>query len=135
MKFSLCFIFNIEMDKVLLMFKKKGCFPLTWNGVGGKIESTDISPQHGLFREIREEIDMGAIHNLTNILNVEFPNKDILYVYYITTENDNISAKEDEPIKWFDVADILNAPDCFLSGAGDMPYFIKTAIQIENKTK
>lgn len=54
--YTICFLFNEDMSKVLLLNRNKKPWMGCWNGIGGKLETgVDLTPLNGVIREIQEE--------------------------------------------------------------------------------
>lgn len=68
-EYSLGFIFNENLDKVLLINKLRPADQAgLYNGIGGKKEYDDLSIEHCFIREVKEEADIDltlqSIHNI-----------------------------------------------------------------------
>jgi len=130
------YIFTHDMNNVFLVKKNKGPFPNKFNGVGGKGETIDLTPEDIMMRELQEETGIGPedIYGLTLLDTVEFENSIILYVYYgQMKEGKTITRKindSGELILQMSVDAIRNylSPSIF-AGNGDVPGHIEAAIQ------
>lgn len=134
MRYTLILIFNEDYDNILLMYKIKGPFPNTWNGVGGKIENSDNNPMEGALREVKEEIGLDANHFnvFKELLILKFPDDVELNVFYGTVKNNTRAIQmEDEEIAWFNVEDLFDVRDNELAGYGNLPYFINMILNLE----
>ncbi|MDO8617654.1 MAG: NUDIX domain-containing protein [Candidatus Uhrbacteria bacterium] len=104
-KYTLGFIFNASLDKVLLMHKLKPDWQVgKLNGLGGKMEDEEDGIR-GIQREIKEEaglntepsdwIYIGTLHSATWTMEV--------FGYIYTGDLTDAKSLEEERVEWFDV--------------------------------
>lgn len=118
-KYTLLFLIQRDSDnkvvKILLAMKKRGFGMGNWNGVGGKVESSE-SVEQACVREAKEEIGVTVnIEDLTFVANnifefkeVEDINKKFLDVDVFTAEKWQGDIQETEEMRpeWFTIDDI-----------------------------
>lgn len=96
--YTMGFVLNSRMDKVLLCLKDKDEVK-GWNGIGGKIEETDRSPSAAMSREAFEEAGIVAsfLHRITYIGSFG-----VVYIF-LTVFNGNFPDETDtgEPMSLF----------------------------------
>lgn len=139
MKYTLCFIFSTDMKYVLMATKNRGPFSGHLNGVGGKIEEYDINPLSGMIREIAEETGLEPVdyENLKFLVKMTYADDTELNVYYTKLKEKGPGPQqiEDEELHWYRVKDldVVNIP--ILAGNGNIPYFIRFALDCEEEAK
>jgi 8-oxo-dGTP pyrophosphatase MutT (NUDIX family) len=96
--YSLVFIRDVQNNKFLLGYKKRGFGMNKWNGLGGKVESNE-TPYESAKREAKEECGL-EVENLKNIGQIEFQFDDkmneILEVHVFSTDCFKGELKESE---------------------------------------
>lgn len=106
------FIFNQNLDKVLLIKKNKPINQVgKLNGVGGKIEPYDKTPLDAFVREVHEETALLLKANECKYF-ATIDDHD-MYVYVFTTYGDyehKSHTTTDEQIQWIDVKDVAKYP-------------------------
>lgn len=138
------FIFTPDLKKVRMIYKNRGPYPDTWNGVGGKWEESDrISDnivenlRYSAWREISEETGVEMdIQRLYWVATEIFPpghqppwgdNRSIeLWVFTGIMEESAPKQIEDEVQKWIPIEEIFDQRVANLTYAGDgnVPYHI-----------
>lgn len=97
------FVFNKNVNRVLLIKKIKPEWQAGhWNGVGGKIEPTDLSPYNAMLRESLEETG----HNYPFKHRVTFvcPGGTVyVYAAMLNTEHIPFEQKETELLQVWDI--------------------------------
>ncbi len=136
MKYTLCFIFSPDLEKTLMIRKIKGPHPGYLNGIGGKIEDFDINPITSALREIKEETGLNSddIEPLRYLVKLSYPNtNNELNVFYTkqTVFGKHPHQMEDEKLIWYKTKSLLDINNPNLAGDGDIPYFIKFALNCE----
>lgn len=113
-QYTLIFLFNEDYSKVLLVYKNRGPYVNKFNGIGGKLEEEEC-PVTGAIREAYEEVGVNLISKI-NYLGLYHPNINVdLHVFYALVNENDVSQKEDEPIKWFKVNTITDHEIDFIS--------------------
>ena len=108
-KYTLGFIFNESLDKVLLMHKLKPAFQIGMlNGLGGKIEEGE-SGGECIVREISEEI--GLLTKEEDWISVGSVGADTVwhmevYAYIYKGTIRDIQSLEEEQVEWFGVGSL-----------------------------
>lgn len=109
-QYVLGFAFNANRTKVLLIQKKRPQWQAgLFNGIGGKIESFDISPSHALVREFKEE--SGVDTNIKQWKQYATVENEVFHVtcFYTVLDNfDNYYSVTDEEIHLIDIKDLYN---------------------------
>jgi 8-oxo-dGTP pyrophosphatase MutT (NUDIX family) len=107
--YVLGFLFSSDFREVLLVEKQKG--PQInigkWNGVGGKIEKTDVSSLDAMHREFHEEVSHAADWQRTGSMWGTY--FDIVIFKATSPVRFNAPATNDvqEKLKWWSVEEIL----------------------------
>lgn len=140
MKYTLVFIFSQNMNEVLMMHKTKGPYPGCLNGVGGKIEDTDLNIFAAAYREIEEETGLswlnGDIESLYHLVTEIFPGGTELNVFYTKiTDPKRARQMEEEKIEWFDASNLLDVKKSGIAGEGNIPYFLHYSRVVEKTRK
>lgn len=133
MQYTLIFIFNSKLDKVLMAHKTKGPYPGCLNGVGGKVDASDLSVIDGALREIEEETGLGfpSIAPLQYLVTECFPSGDELNVFCtVMGDGNNFEQLEEERLEWFKVEELLDVKDPRLAGDGGIPYFLTYSLNV-----
>jgi 8-oxo-dGTP pyrophosphatase MutT (NUDIX family) len=132
MEYSLVFIFKYDLQSVLLLEKRKGPYVYRINGVGGKIETTDDSPEHGALREVYEETGYlkDDFKRFEKLVTASYPSGTILHVYYgqLKNNNKNYQQKENEPLEWWDIKEVSEEYDNRFAGEGGPKYFVNASL-------
>ncbi len=131
MKYSVCFLFNKDLTKVLLVHKKRSAYAGRLNGVGGKLEGSDENLDVCAVREIREETGINLrMDNLHWLVDCSYPSGVWLGVYYAIGDEDQPKQVEDEQLEWFKVDEVLSSPvnDPRFAGEGNVQYFVHAAL-------
>jgi 8-oxo-dGTP pyrophosphatase MutT (NUDIX family) len=119
-----------------MIHKIKGPFPLTLNGIGGKIEDHDTSELNSALREIKEETNIGReeMFKMKELLSISFPDYVNLHVYYaILYPNVKPTQMEKETLHWVKTERLLDVKDKNIAGYGNVAYFINLALQLEGE--
>ncbi|HYC34367.1 MAG TPA: NUDIX domain-containing protein [Candidatus Paceibacterota bacterium] len=107
-KYTLAFIFNSILDKVLLMHKSRpASLAGKVNGLGGKLEG-DEDLYECIMREVKEESDLDTKKDKWIYVGEKYaPNWHVATFCYVY-EGDMSDAKsmEDQPVEWFDVRNL-----------------------------
>lgn len=139
MQYTLCFIFNSDMSKVLMQKKNRGPFTGCYNGVGGKVESSDPTFHQAMFREIKEGtgLSVSDFSHSHDLVTESFFTGAELHVYYgVLHPTAIVIQKEDEELKWMDSKNLLlDVTNPQLAGDGNIPYFIHFAMKFHEKSK
>jgi 8-oxo-dGTP pyrophosphatase MutT (NUDIX family) len=108
-EFTLGFIFNKDLDRVLLLKKKRGPKNVEMagklNGIGGHLEEGEY-PSYGMYRECLEETGLRIPASYwTNFCNLDAEFGLVYCFYTIVSDADMKSYKqlEDEELKVFDL--------------------------------
>ena len=131
MKYTLCFLFTPDLLEVCLQYQMHGPCKGTWNGVGGKLEETDLIVGYGCIREIKEEVGLRlSLDQIVSVVHCKFASGNELYVFGSICEKWQVSQQEDEPIEWFDVNKVTcEAWDSSkYAGEGNLCFYIPLAL-------
>ncbi len=134
MKYTVVFIFSQNMSQVLMIDKTKGPYPGCLNGVGGKIDVTDITEEYGALREVEEETGLTQtdIEPLSFLTRQIFPNGVELNVYYTKIKHFAVAKQmEEEVIGWYNTKELLDVTNPRLAGEGNIAYFLNYALILE----
>lgn len=129
-KFTVSFIFDSTLSKVILIEKNRGYYVGCLNGVGGKIELGEES-YVGALREIKEEtgIQISQISKFCWLTTMIFPSGIELNVYYgVLSEGISFTQIEDELLAWMSVDEITDISDTRFAGEGNVCYFVNAAL-------
>lgn len=103
--YNLCFVFNSDLTKVLLIHKNRP----EWmngliNGLGGKIEDGEDTLL-SVIREVKEEsnlnLDKDSLMLITDVNSLDFTMK--VYACAYKGNIDDSKSLEDEEVEWFNV--------------------------------
>ncbi len=150
-KLSVILLFNNDGTKLLLQKKDRTVYKGMLNGIGGKIEDSEM-PVQGALREMAEEVslhqeDMDRFEWIGTLMipdlwDEKYPDMfPELWFFGGIVKNENSPHKPDfetEEIGWYDLAKaplsigdfIMPATDIKLAGEGDLFYFINKARKI-----
>lgn len=133
-RYNLIFLFNKQLTKVLLVRKKRGPYPVAYNGVGGKTEPGETA-KHGAIRETKEETGVDVKKSIKRLVTCSFPTKVILSVYYAVVSEDQPKQIEDEPLDWYKIRDIFRDHVTPLAGEGNVKYFIEASLNAVKESR
>lgn len=140
-KYTVIFLFNSKMNKVLMIHRKKQPYQGMYNGLGGKIEENEHEDQ-GAIRELREEcgITMEDVNTFRKMLSSIYPSNIELHVYYgVLANNEKMELSqgdydEEGVLLWMDVQPLLDVTRKDVAGEGNVAYYIHLAQVIEGVT-
>lgn len=141
---NLNFLFIPDLSEVLMVYKNRGPFPYSYNGIGGKFDPKDkvvedkfTNVKLSAIREIKEEtnyeIPFDQLKWITTVILPEENNKSEkhnklqeLWVYCGIVEKSSIKQMEDEILRWMKVRDLVSthSNNSGLAGHGNIQYFI-----------
>ena len=140
--YTVCFLFNQTLDKVLLILKIATEFRGQLNGIGGKIEPNE-TPFEGALREIEEESGVSVVRNLMWLGTLHLPHNCekpdipdnglsdpacILYYFAGIVPDDQTVKTPDggETVDWYETDAVLasRVTDATFAGNGDVQYFV-----------
>lgn len=133
-QYVLGFAFNNDRSKVLLITKKRPLWQAgLYNGIGGKIESFDLSPAHALTREFKEEAGIQTSENQwKEYATVE---SDIFHVTCFWTILDNFDSYQsitDEEISDVSITYLFNSQ--FNNCLSNLSWLICMALEKNDNT-
>lgn len=130
-KFSLVFLFNKDLSKVLLVHKLRSIYSGKLNGVGGKKDFSDYSMLRCAVRETKEETGCNMSGRLDFLVRSQYPSGIDLYVYYGVVNESEVSQVEDEVLEWFDVSEVLRhkVTDYRYAGEGNVQHYVYSALR------
>jgi 8-oxo-dGTP pyrophosphatase MutT (NUDIX family) len=104
--YAVGFVFNKTTKRVLLIKKVKPEWAIgKWNGIGGKIESTDLSPYNAMLRESLEET--GHNYPFKHCVTFTCPGGTVfVFAAFLNTEHIPFLQMEDEPLQVWDIEDL-----------------------------
>lgn len=107
-RYTLAFIFNRDLSKVLLISKKRPAWQSgLLNGIGGKLEENEL-PLNGIKREVEEETNLYISKEQFKYV-AQLEGKDwIVHVYSSIYEKEETDVKNltDEISSWYEVASL-----------------------------
>lgn len=108
--YVLGFAFNKEKTKVLLIQKNRPAWQAgLFNGIGGKIESFDISPTAAMVREFVEEVGLTTIPEQWNqYAMLESPNFKVTCFWSVLDNITDYTSITDESVYLIDVQELFN---------------------------
>ena len=141
MEYTVIFLFNRDLSKVLLQLKDRHIHAGKLNGVGGKLMPGEL-PYSSALRELREEtgvvLQYPELHHIADItMPIEWdhrcrPNKAELFFYAAKVDEDAPSQQpgETEELVWKDVDWVLSQPATYdgFAGDGDLQYIVNKAV-------
>lgn len=139
-EYTICLLFDMKCNKVLLVQKKATTFAGKWNGVGGEVEEGE-TPFQCAVREIKEETGAKVKAPIwIGTLRLPYDCKGkteepvCLYWYCASIFNYEVTQQvtdSGELLRWFDLSDVLisDAKYSIFAGDGDVAYFIRQAMR------
>lgn len=142
MTYSVVFLFDTDLQYVLLQQRIQKAFVGKWNGVGGKNRYGE-SDMNCAVREVREEIGVDLdLLGVRRVMTLKLPpeedasgyNEECVLNIFSAIIDYNAPRKmpgENAPVKWHQVMKVLNegVQSSFLAGKGDIPYAVNMAYQ------
>lgn len=132
------FIFDPQMEHVLLLQRAKAPYKGLWNGIGGKIEPGE-SPEHAMVREYEEETEMKADECLPfkKLATITLEGIELHAFYSIIKQAPfipQVTSTIEGNLEWLHIEmnALLQANNPMLAGEGNIPYFLHLA-NIMNK--
>ena len=104
-EYVVCFVFNLEQTRVVLVHKQTGPAAVIghWNGVGGKIEKTETHEQTSS-REFLEETGVPIDDNDWNRLGTLVgPSYTLHFLWAVSELAEGVITNEHEPIAFVDI--------------------------------
>lgn len=127
MRYVVGFVFNENLDKVVLMKRSKNPYSGLLNGLGGKIEASETALE-AMKREWKEETDTSKSLDFRLLTNVVFENGIELFVYSTFIEENSIClpyASDEGFVSWHLIEKILINPSAL---SEDVASYIQTAL-------
>lgn len=142
MEYVVGFIFNWNMKKVLMIYRKKEPYRNKFNGVGGKVKPNE-TPLCAFLRETEEEtgIDLTKeAKRFKKLVTMSYPSGVTLHVFYAVLKDDfkmHVVPETNEGVlTWYPVKEgkdtLLDVTSRYYAGEGNIPYFINYALMIED---
>lgn len=135
-KYSLGLVFDESMENVLLIHKTYGPFPDKLNGIGGRIEDTDMNVYQAYLREFEEESSLLHVDITisTHLLTIKYPDVDLLVFGCIVKDADitKVTQNEEGEVKWYNIEkdNITDPSNDKIAGYGEMIFLINYARRI-----
>lgn len=112
-EYVLGFLFNVEMNRVVLIRKNKPEWQAgKLNGIGGKIEPHEVTGE-AMLREFKEETGVGYLRWL-EVATLKDPEDDVrvyVFAYYSDFAFDKVRTTTDEQVTILTVDEALRHPD------------------------
>jgi len=104
------FLFNPEMDKVVLIEKNRPDWQKGFmNGVGGKTEESDQDIYFTMKREFSEEAGLD-INDWNNFCSIYGRTWKCYFFFSVSDKYNEVKTKTDEPVKIVNVKDLYDLP-------------------------
>jgi len=125
MQYTVIFLFNMDLSKVLLIQKDRGEFFGKWNGVGGKVELGETFEECAI-RETLEEAGVDISNSIKRFIRVNYFSGTEIGVYCAKVLEWEVRQIESEQQRWFSVHKILtcNVMDQKFASNGNVPYYV-----------
>lgn len=127
MRYVVGFVFNENLDKVVLMKRNKNPYRGLLNGLGGKVEASETALE-AMKREWKEETDTSKTLGFRLLTSVVFDNGIELFVYSTFIEETSIQlpyVSNEGVVSWHLIKDVLMNPSNL---SEDVASYIQTAL-------
>jgi 8-oxo-dGTP diphosphatase len=127
MRYVVGFVFNENLDKVVLMKRSKNPYSGLLNGLGGKIEASETELE-AMKREWKEETNTSKSLNFRFLTHVVFESGIELFVYSTFIEENSIQlpyVSNEGVVSWHLIKDVLMNPSNL---SEDVASYIQTAL-------
>lgn len=137
-RYTLIFLFNNNMDKVLLMRGHNKLYVGKLNGFGGKIEAGETILE-GAIRETKEETGLD-INEYKHLLTLNYPenlltgeNGAELNILYGIHSEIEVEENREGSFEWYDVNFAMDFNNKEFAGNANIALFVREALLKENK--
>lgn len=143
-EYTVCFLFEKDINHVLLQRKIKTDFAGLWNGVGGACRNGE-TPEQCAYREIQEEtgVTPADIENFTYLGTLTLPydcklqQKSSCVLHYFAGKVDRSVPQpqpgEPELLEWHNTNYVRNmtitSAEKFFAGNGDLQFFVHLGVK------
>jgi len=125
------FLFSPDREWVILIRKTKPDWQKgRYNGVGGKIETTDVAPVDAMIREFKEETDVN-ITEWDDVAVLESPQYNVHVFKASSSEFTNVITTTEEEVCIVEVSSIYSMSE--LEIVPNLKWLIPLALNDENK--
>lgn len=135
------FVFNEQLNEVLMLKRSKEPYRNLFNGIGGKVEANECF-EDAMNREWKEETGLQDTPEFTFLNTLTFGNGITLHAFYGIYKKEfapiQVPINSDEgQINWIDIykENLFNAAHPRMAGEGNIAYFLRYAINVEQEKR
>ena len=140
-EYTVGFLLNYNLDKVILIERNDGPFENKINGLGGKVKE-DESEDNCMVRELQEEtngqIDTSVLADIFKVSTIVYFPDVVLHCYGMVLDRGwlwkGCTNREGE-VKWYSVVDIRDVTDERFAGNGNVPYLVNEVRYTANERR